>query len=201
MQIGINMLIIPKTIVLWLADHIGEQLGGAVDDILSKPPLLWTLFRFGQKFIPEHFERTSVPPLPSAAVLFDDVLVGDFHLAPKVVHVQQVGNRIAFVRTDVVYGMADTDMFECGMIEPALRPSATVVQIVRKTQLRIAHRGVVVRVDTSRRCTLDLFGLEPVNIALAKPVDDLQHPCEIRTVIVVVAQMQHRFRAVAAVFQ
>lgn len=129
------------------------------------------------------------------------MLVFDRHLAPEVVHAQQVGDRVFFVRAEVVHGMADADVLEGGVAQAGLGPCRSVVETVLESEFFVGHCGSVCRLDALANRLLDFRQLKPVAFLQVKPVDDLQHPAEIRAVIGIVGHGQHRILSVAGVCQ
>ena len=123
-----------------------------------------------------------------------------FYLAPEIIHSQQVRNGVIFVRADVVHGMAKADGFERGMPQGPFGPGRTVVERILESQFGIALLRNIFRFPALASGLLDGFQLEAFGLVHVEPVNDLQHPAEVRTVIPVVRHGQHGGLGVAVVF-
>ena len=80
---------------------------------------------------PELLKRATLPPFPTAAILFLPMLMRDLDLHAKVVHTQNVGNGIRLMVAQIVNGVADaevTQLVGCGL--HGLVPSYAIVELV-----------------------------------------------------------------------
>ena len=156
--------------------------------------------RLGAQFVAELLERTVLPPFPPAAALVDNVLMRYHYLAPEIIHPQQVRNGVIFVRADVVHGIAKADVFERRVPQGPFGPGCTVVERILEPQFGIALLRDIFRFPALAPGLLDGFQFEAFGLAHVEPVDNLQHPTEVRTVIPVVRHGQHGGLVVAVVF-
>ena len=85
-----------------------EILLSAVVNLLPESDL-WRTIMLGlmHKLIPKLLKRATLPPMEATAVLLDNELVLDRNLNPKIIHSQNVGNRVGLVVAQIVNGVAD----------------------------------------------------------------------------------------------
>ena len=112
--------------------------------------------------------------MEATTILFDNMLMLDRNLNPKIIHSQNVWNEIGLVATQIVNGVADANMTQfVGSGLYGLIPSRAIVEVVFYPQLFAGHFGAIVGRRAEAPTILYLFQFEM--LASVEPVNNAKH--------------------------